>query len=172
MLKDCLTAEILDDPGRNVWWEAVKVFVIGNSPRKSVLEYRVASWLSVNGYRRLSTLCFRRLERRYGVYISKAAEIGPGLVMPHPIGIVIGEGVVIGNNCKIFQNVTIGGKNVGDAASGRYPSIGDDVVIFAGGKVLGDISVGSHCTIGANSVVIKDVRRGSTVAGIPARAVT
>ena len=172
MLKDCLKAEILHGAGRNVWWEAAKVFLIGNSPRKSVLEYRLASWLSFNGYRRLSTLCFRRLERRYGVYISKAAEIGPGLVMPHPIGIVIGEGVVIGRNCKIFQNVTIGGKNVGDAGSGRYPSIGDNVVIFAGGKVLGDISVGSNCTIGANSVVIEDVNQGATVAGMPARVVS
>jgi serine O-acetyltransferase len=111
------------------------------------------------------------LEKGYGVYISPNAVIGIGLKLPHPTGIVIGDGVVIGRNCIIYQQVTFGGARLGDAKDSNYPHIGDNVIFFAGAKIIGKISIKSNCIVGANSVVIKDVREGCTVVGIPARII-
>jgi len=168
MLKECLLAEVSDGRSRNLWWAATKILLFSGSAKKAVLEYRLASWLSEKGHRRLSTLYFHRLESRYTFFIGKRAIIGPGLELPHPVGIVIGEGVIIGRNCTIFQQTTIGGKDVGDAEKSVYPSIGDDVVVFAGAKILGNIRVESGSVIGANSVVLKDVAENAVVAGAPA----
>ena len=168
MLKECLVAEIPNGEDRNLWWAAAKILFTARSAEKSVVEYRLACWLAENGFRRASTLYFHRLESRYALYVGKNSSIGPGLRLPHPVGVVIGEGVRIGRNCTIFQQVTLGGKELGDAGNNAYPIIGDDVVIFAGARVLGNIHVHSGSVIGANSVVLKDVAERTTVAGIPA----
>lgn len=83
------------------------------------------------------------------------------------IGVVIHERAVIGKNCVISQNVTVGGK------SKKYevPSIGDHVYIGAGAKILGDVKIGDDVIIGANSVVIRDVPSRCVVAGIPAKVI-
>ena len=90
-------------------------------------------------------------------------------MIDHGTGVVIGETAVVGNNCSILQNVTLGGngKEVGD----RHPKIGDHVLLAAGAKVLGNITVG-HCSkVAAGSVVLKDVPSNKTVAGVPAKIV-
>ena len=107
--------------------------------------------------------------RIFAVDINPAARIGNGLMIDHGTGVVIGETAVVGNNCSILQNVTLGGngKEVGD----RHPKIGDHVLLAAGAKVLGNITVG-HCSkVAAGSVVLKDVPSNKTVAGVPAKIV-
>ena len=94
---------------------------------------------------------------------------GRGLRLKHPVGIVIGSGVSIGEHVTIFQNVTLGGRRMGDGGGEKYPSIGDGTVIFAGAVVLGDVRIGKNCTIGANAVVLQDVPEGATAVGVPAR---
>ena len=90
--------------------------------------------------------------------------------MYHPVGIVVGKGVVVGNNCSIFQSVTLGLPGyTTDAYS--FPVVGDDVILGAGAVLLGPISVGSRARVGANSVVTTDVPANSVVAGIPARVI-
>jgi serine O-acetyltransferase len=98
-----------------------------------------------------------------GAEIPLDARIGGGLLIPHPNGVVIHSAAVVGPNCLIFQQVTLG------MGPTRAPIIGGHVDIGAGAKVLGDISVGDHVRIGANAVVLIDVPSNSTAVGIPAR---
>jgi serine O-acetyltransferase len=101
-----------------------------------------------------------------GTDIPLNTTIGGGLMIPHPNGIVIHANAVIGPNCLIFQQVTIGSR-VGEAA----PVIGGHVDIGAGAKLLGNITIGDNVQIGANSVVLHDIPAGKTAVGIPARLV-
>lgn len=112
-----------------------------------------------------------RIQRVYGVYISRKARLASDVVFPHPTGIVIGDGVVVHDRVTIFQNVTLGGARVGDQKRGHYPEIGAGTVIFAGAVIVGAVRIGVGCVIGANSVVLHDVPDNSVAVGAPARIV-
>jgi serine O-acetyltransferase len=95
-------------------------------------------------------------------------NIGEGTVFGYGgIGVVVHKRSIIGKNCMIGSNVTIGGRS----KSSNVPVIGDNVYIATGAKILGDIKVGNNSVIGANAVVISDVPENSVVAGIPARVI-
>lgn len=98
-----------------------------------------------------------------GAEIPLNARIGGGLLVPHPNGIVIHPGAVIGPNCLILQQVTIGTRAEGDP-----PVLEGHVDVGAGAKILGSLRIGAHATIGANAVVLKNVPEGATAVGIPA----
>lgn len=100
-----------------------------------------------------------------GADIPLTTRIGGGLLMPHPNGIVIHPDAVIGPNCLIFQQVTLGTNGKG------VPRIDGHVDIGAGARIMGPIHVGAHARIGANAVVLSDVPAGATVAGVPARII-
>jgi serine O-acetyltransferase len=100
------------------------------------------------------------------VYLPAQAEIGPGLRMVHPQSILVAPDSKIGANCSLYQEVTLGtGPQPG------VPSVGDNVMIFAGAKLLGGIEVGDDVHVGANAVLTKDVPEGATVSAPPARAI-
>jgi serine O-acetyltransferase len=99
-----------------------------------------------------------------GAEIPLNCNIGGGLEIPHPNGIVIHPAAKIGVNCAIFQQVTIG-TSVGDGV----PEIAGHVDMGAGAKILGAIFIGAHAKIGANAVVITNVKSGGTATGIPAK---
>jgi serine O-acetyltransferase len=90
--------------------------------------------------------------------------------MPHPLGVVIGDGVLIKSNVTIWQQVTIGGKRKKDGVA-EYPEISEDVKIFAKASVIGGVKIGVRATVGAHALVIKDVAAGEVVAGVPATTV-
>lgn len=113
------------------------------------------------------TFSFRVWSSIAGAEIPLGAKIGGGLRIPHPSGIVIHPDAVIGSNCLIFQQVTIGTRGPDD----RAPVIGADVEIGAGAKILGGVRIGDHAKIGAGAVVIRDVPQGATAVGVPARIV-
>ena len=96
-----------------------------------------------------------------GADIPLNCQIGGGLLIPHPNGIVVHPGAKIGVNCLIFQQVTIGSRD----AFG-YPEIGGHVDIGAGAKILGRVNIGSHARIGANAVVVKDVTAAAVAVGV------
>lgn len=97
-----------------------------------------------------------------GADIPLTCQIGGGLLLPHPNGIVIHPDARIGVNCLLFHQVTIGGRN----AKG-LPVIGGHVDIGAGAKILGPVTIGAHARIGANAVVLSDVEEGAVAVGYP-----
>ncbi|PMP00970.1 hypothetical protein BCS95_15090 [Vibrio breoganii] len=113
----------------------------------------------------------KKLINDYGIYCNPNVDIGENLSMPHPTSIVIGEGVSLGDNVTIYQNVTIGGARKGDWSNGNYPSIGNNVTIFSGAVIIGNIHIGDNVIIGANSVVNKSIPSEKTVAGVPAKII-
>ncbi|AKG75096.1 serine O-acetyltransferase [Salinicoccus halodurans] len=104
-----------------------------------------------------------------GIEIHPGAEIGKKLFIDHGMGTVIGETCRIGNNVTIYQGVTLGG--TGKEEKKRHPDVDDNVLVAAGAKVLGNIRIHENSKVGANSVVLHDVPRDSTVVGIPGHVV-
>ena len=104
-----------------------------------------------------------------GIEIHPGATIGKNIFIDHGSGVVIGETTEIGDNCTIYQGVTLGGtgKDVGK----RHPTLGDNVMVGSGAKVLGPVTVGSNSKIAANAVVLHPVPENSTAVGIPAKVV-
>src|SRR5271157_4342339 len=102
-----------------------------------------------------------------GADIPICCKIGGGLLLTHPNGVVIHPASIIGVNCLIFQQVTIG---TGGPQPGA-PTIGGHVDVGAGAKILGGVTIGNHARIGANAVVLQDVPEGATAVGIPARII-
>jgi serine O-acetyltransferase len=103
--------------------------------------------------------------RSYGFDFSLGCIIESGLRIDHPVGIVIGKGVYIGQNCYIGQGVTIGEKYIDSRSDGKYPTLGNSVMVGAGSAIIGKVSIGNNVTIGARSLVLKDVPHSSTVYG-------
>ena len=104
-----------------------------------------------------------------GIEIHPGAKIGKKVFIDHGMGVVIGETAEIGNNCLLYQGVTLGG--TGKSHGKRHPTLKENVVVGAGAKVLGSITVGANTRIGAGSVVVRSVKGNSTVVGVPGRVV-
>ena len=104
-----------------------------------------------------------------GIEIHPGAKIGRGMVIDHGMGVVIGETAEIGDNCTIYQGVTLGGtgKDVGK----RHPTLGNNVMVGAGAKVLGPFTIGDNTKIAANAVVLEEMPENCTAVGIPAKIV-
>ncbi|MXP27019.1 hypothetical protein GRI39_13370 [Altererythrobacter indicus] len=133
--------------------------------KASRLAYKTVSQKNTAAGRLKARYYGRKLAKEFGIYCARLAKIGTGLTLPHPIGIVIGDGVRIGKNVTIYQNVTLGLKNRDDLI---YPTVHDDVVIYAGAVIVGPVTVGARSVIAANAVVTVDVPPDSVAAGVPA----
>ena len=105
-----------------------------------------------------------------GIEIHPGAVIGRRVFIDHGMGVVIGETAEIGDDCTIYQAVTLGGTSLYRGTK-RHPTLGRGVVVGAGAKVLGGFTVGDGAKIGSNAVVVKPVPAGATAVGNPARVV-
>lgn len=105
----------------------------------------------------------------FGCDIAKNADIAPGLYLPHPSGVVVGENAHLGVNCILHQGVTLGDR--GECHKGSDPTIEDYVEIGTGAKILGNIRIGRYARIGANSVVVHDVKAFGIAVGLPAKTI-
>ena len=145
-----------------------RIRVIFLSPGLSaVLLFRIQDYLFKAKMLPLAYLIHRLNLILHGIDILPGAKVGSGLRIDHPVGIVIGAGSRIGENCIIMQNVTIGTRHLtAEKYNDEFPEVGHDVTIGAGAVVLGGVKLGSHCKIGANSVILADVPSGVTVTGI------
>ncbi len=113
---------------------------------------------------------FSQLGRFFtGIEIHPGAQIGKGLLIDHGSGVVVGETAVIGDDCTIYQGVTLGG--TGKDKGKRHPTLGNNVMVGAGAKILGPFKVGDNSRIAAGAVVLEEVPPNSTAVGVPARIV-
>jgi len=144
---------------------------------QALIAYRLSHWLNVRSklgnplwwpVAVFDLVTTRAVEIITGIQLHPAAQIGRGLYMPHFSGIVIGEGVVIGDNCDIYQHATLGFGAV-ESEIGRYPHIGNRVLVLAGAVVTGGITVGNDAMIGANTVVTESIPNRAVVVGSPAK---
>lgn len=103
------------------------------------------------------------------IEIHPGAQLGHGILIDHGCGVVIGETTVVGDNCTIYQGVTLGG--VGTQKGKRHPTLGNNVTVGAGAKILGSFEVGDNCSIAANAVLLRQLDENITAVGIPARPV-
>jgi cysteinyl-tRNA synthetase len=104
-----------------------------------------------------------------GIEIHPAAEIGAGFFIDHGMGVVIGETTEIGEDCLLYQGVTLGG--TGKEKGKRHPTLGNNVVVGTGAKILGAITIGNYAKIGANAVVLDSVPDYSIVVGVPGKVI-
>lgn len=135
----------------------------------AVFFHRIAHWLYERKLRFLARLVSQLSRHLTGIEIHPGAKIGKNLFIDHGAGTVIGETAEIGDNVTIYHGVTLGG--TGKDTGKRHPTVGNNVFIGAGAQILGPIRIGDGAKIGAGAVVVKDVAPGTTVVGVPGRAV-
>lgn len=133
----------------------------------ALLLHRLNHWLWRHHLRWLSRFLSLIARLLTGIEIHPGARIGRRFFIDHGLGVVIGETAEVGDDCTLYQGVTLGGTSW--EGGKRHPTLGDNVVVGAGAKVLGPISVGEGARIGSNAVVVKDVPDNATMVGIPAR---
>ncbi len=146
-LKEDLDAVMQRDPAARSRLEVYFLY----SGFKAVRAYRRANWFQRHGMKFIARAISQSARRRTGIEIHPGAKIGRGLFIDHGMGVVIGETTEIGDNCTLYQNVTLGG--TGKDQGKRHPTLGDNVLVGAGAKVL------------------DAVPRGATAVGVPARVV-
>lgn len=129
--------------------------------------YHCAHWCALQGWTTVSRIISHMGRFFTGIEIHPEAKIGRRLFIDHGMGVVIGQTAEVGNDCTIYQGVTLGGVSVARGTK-RHPTIGNDVIIGAGAQVLGGFTVGDDARIGANAVVLHEVAPGATVVGVPA----
>lgn len=135
----------------------------------AMITYRVAHWLYVRKHFFLARWISQHSRKKTLIEIHPGATLGNGIFIDHGAGVVIGETAEVGDNCLIYQCVTLGG--TGKDTGKRHPTLGKNVMVGAGAQVLGPIYIGDNCKVASNAVVLKSVPAGTTVAGIPAKAV-
>lgn len=136
---------------------------------KAVRMYRKAHFFYEHNMFFAARAISQRAARKTGIEIHPGAKIGRRFFIDHGTGVVIGETTVIGDDCTIYQGVTLGG--TGKDSGKRHPTLGNNVLVGAGAKVLGPFKIGDNSSVAAGSVVLNEIPQNSTAVGSPARVV-
>ena len=131
--------------------------------------HKLAHWCYLHDHKFLARYISQRTRHKTGIEIHPGAKIGKRLVIDHGMGIVIGETTEIGDDCLIYQGVTLGG--TGKDTGKRHPTIGNNGLIGCGAKALGPFKVGDNSRVAANAVVLSEIPEDCTAVGAPARVV-
>jgi len=164
-LKDDIDAIVERDPAALNRTEVVLLY----SGLHAIIIYRFAHALEKKGHPMAARFLSQSAKFLTGIEIHPGASIGKGVFIDHGSGVVIGETAVIGDNCTIYQGVTLGG--TGKQTGKRHPTLGNNVMVGAGAKLLGAFTVGDNSKIASGAVVLSDVPPNSTAVGIPAKIV-
>ena len=164
-IKDDIDAICARDPAARNRAEVLMLY----SGLHALIMYRISHALQKKGLKFGARAVSQLAKFLTGIEIHPGATIGKGLFIDHGAGVVIGETAIIGNNCTLYQGVTLGG--TGKEVGKRHPTLGDNVLVGAGAKLLGNFTVGSNSKIAAGAVVLGDVPENSTAVGIPAKVV-
>lgn len=135
----------------------------------AVIWYRMSHWFFGHKCRFIARMLSQWGRFFTGIEIHPGATIGKGLFIDHGSGVVIGETTIIGDDCLIYQGVTLGG--TGKDTGKRHPTLGNNVMVGSGAKILGPFTVGDNARIAANAVVLEEVPENSTAVGVPAKIV-
>ncbi|HTT79465.1 MAG TPA: serine O-acetyltransferase [Stellaceae bacterium] len=138
-----------------------------------LLFYRAAHWLWQHGWYLTGRFVAHLGRILTAIDIHPGATIGRRLFIDHGIGVVVGETAEIGDDCTLYQGVTLGGTrpSADQAGQKRHPTIGNGVIISSNAQILGPFKVGDGARIGAAAVVLREVPPGATMVGNPARQV-
>jgi len=168
-LRDEIDATIARDPAARSRIEVVLCY-----PGFQVLLYhRVGHWLWTHRRYLLGRFISHLGRIVTGIDIHPGAKIGRRLFIDHGVGVVIGETAEIGDDCTLYQGVTLGGTRPSGEQAGqkRHPTLGNNVIVGSGAQILGPFTVGKGARIGAAAVVLCEVPDGATMVGNPARQI-
>jgi len=152
------------DPAARSTWEVLTCY----PGLHAVVIHRWAHACWQRGFRWLGRFLSHLGRFLTGIEIHPGATMGRRVFIDHGLGVVIGETAEIGDECTIYQGVTLGGTSLSKGAK-RHPTLGRGVIVSAGAKVLGSFTVGDGARVGSNAVVLQPVPAGATAVGIPAR---
>lgn len=155
------------DPAARSRWEILTCY----PGLHAILFHRLSHRLWNKGFLWLARFLSHLTRLFTGIEIHPGAQIGKRVFFDHGLGIVIGETAVIGDDCTIYQGVTLGGTSLYKGTK-RHPTLENGVVVGAGAQILGGFTVGAHAKIGSNAVVVKPVPAQATAVGNPARIIT
>lgn len=141
---------------------------LNSTGMRAVWRYRRHHWLWNHGFKGLARFLATLSRKKFGVEIHPAAQIGKRFMIDHGMGVVIGETTIIGDDCLLYQGVTLGG--TGKETGKRHPTLGNNVTVGVGACVLGDIYLCDNVKVGGGAVVVKDVYEPCTLVGVPAHA--
>lgn len=136
---------------------------------KAVRAYRRAHWFYNHKMYFLARAISQHSVKKTNIEIHPGAQIGRRFFIDHGTGVVIGETAIIGDDCTVYQGVTLGG--TGKDHGKRHPTLGNNVLVGAGAKVLGPFTIGDNSNVAAGSVVLSAIPENSTAVGSPARVV-
>lgn len=163
-LREDISCILERDPAARSAWEVLTCY-----PGLHALQmHRLAHWCWTHGWRWLGRFISHLARFFTGIEIHPGARIGRRVFIDHGMGVVIGETAEIGDDCTIYQGVTLGGTSLTRGAK-RHPTLGRGVIVGANAQVLGAFTVGDGARIGSNAVVVKEVPPGATAVGNPAR---
>ena len=165
-LQDDISSIIERDPAARSRWEVLTCY----PGLHAVVMHRWANACWRTGFKWLGRFISHIARGLTGIEIHPGATIGRRVFIDHGFGVVIGETAEIGDDCTIYQGVTLGGTSLFKGAK-RHPTLGRGVIIGAGAKVLGAFTVGEGAKVGSNAVVVKEVPPGATAVGNPARII-
>ncbi len=154
------------DPAARSAWEVLTCY----PGLHALVLHRRASWFWQRGWRWLARFTSHVARFLTGIEIHPGATIGRRVFIDHGMGVVVGETAEIGDDCTIYQGVTLGGTSLSKGAK-RHPTLGKGVIVGANSQVLGGFTVGDGARIGSSAVVVKAVPPGATAVGNPARAI-
>jgi serine O-acetyltransferase len=154
------------DPAARSAWEVLTCY----TGLHAIVLHRLAHACWLAEHRWLARWISQLARFLTGIEIHPGAKIGRRVFIDHGMGVVIGETAEVGDDCTIYQGVTLGGTMLTRGAK-RHPTLERGVIVGAGAKVLGGFTVGAQAKIGSNSVVVKPVPAGGTAVGNPARIV-
>lgn len=164
-MKSDLDAVMERDPAAR---NRLEVFFL-YSGYKAVRSHRRANWFFRHNMKFIARFISQRSRHKTGIEIHPGATIGKGLFIDHGMGVVIGETTEIGENCTLYQGVTLGG--TGKDTGKRHPILGNNVLVGCGARVLGPFKVGDNARIAAGAVVLNEIPPDSTAVGVPAQVV-
>ena len=165
-LREDIANIIERDPAARTTWEVLTCY----PGLHAIVMHDWARWCWTHGMKWVGRFISHLARILTGIEIHPGAIIGRRVFIDHGFGVVIGETAEIGDDCTIYQGVTLGGTSLSKGAK-RHPTLGRGAIIGAGAKVLGGFTVGEGAKVGSNAVVVKEVPPGATAVGNPAHIV-